>query len=277
MSTKANKKLLSIITVNYNNADNLFKTLQSVYNQSNALKGQFEYIIIDGGSTDKSLSIIKEYNSKKPNLISYWCSEKDNGIYNAMNKGIKKAKGEYCLFLNAGDYLLSKNTLSDLFQEIKNKKADIFYSDLYSADNKLLSTFPEKVDIAFFMQGSFNHQNSLLKRSLFKTVNQYDETYKITADVKFFAECAYAKKKFMHIKTPIAAYDGNGVSASINHVDEVVRYNTELYPDLGPIFKEYQYYKDSIYGKIIRQFGHPKSLDFFLRVYRFFYRLFHKR
>jgi glycosyltransferase involved in cell wall biosynthesis len=91
--------LLSIITINYNNLSGLEKTIQSVLNQT--LKN-FEFIIIDGGSTDGS----KEYNQEKNEFIDCWVSESDNGIYHAMNKGIKMAKGEYCLFLNSGDYLV---------------------------------------------------------------------------------------------------------------------------------------------------------------------------
>ena len=86
----------SIITINYNNADGLRRTIESVVSQTYA---DYEYLIIDGGSTDGSVNAIKEYEDK----ISYWVSEKDGGIYNAMNKGVKVAHGEYLIFMNSGD------------------------------------------------------------------------------------------------------------------------------------------------------------------------------
>ena len=92
--------MISIITINLNNKDGLKRTIESVINQNKF--DIIEYIIIDGGSTDGSVDIIKEYNDK----ITYWVSEKDKGIYNAMNNGIKASSGDYLLFLNSGDHLI---------------------------------------------------------------------------------------------------------------------------------------------------------------------------
>src|SRR5688572_1097864 len=108
---------ISIITVNYNNGNGLKDTIESVLKQDHPL----EYIIIDGGSSDDSVSHIEKYAAK----IDYHISEKDNGIYNAMNKGIAKASGEYLLFLNSGDKFCSADSLSSLIQYGKN--ADIIY------------------------------------------------------------------------------------------------------------------------------------------------------
>ena len=99
---------LSIITINLNNASGLEKTIQSVINQTYK---DFEFIVIDGASTDGSVEVIKKYSSG----INYWVSESDTGIYNAMNKGIRKAQGEYCLFLNSADYLFSPNLISAVY------------------------------------------------------------------------------------------------------------------------------------------------------------------
>ena len=95
---------LSIITINYNNKEGLLKTILSVVNQNHH---DYEYIIIDGGSNDGSVDIYKDYADKN----DYWVSEKDKGIYNAMNKGIDVAKGEYCIFMNSGDTFYDSNTL----------------------------------------------------------------------------------------------------------------------------------------------------------------------
>ena len=98
---------LSIITINYNNASGLRKTIESVVNQTSL---EFEYIVIDGASTDGSIEIIKEFKDK----ITFWVSEPDTGIYNAMNKGIHSAKGKYCQFLNSGDSLVPPNVTESM-------------------------------------------------------------------------------------------------------------------------------------------------------------------
>ncbi len=102
-------KKVSVITINYNNAQGLQKTIDSVISQTFK---DYEFIIIDGGSTDESVDIIRKNSGK----ISYWVSEKDGGIYNAQNKGAKKASGEYCLFLNSGDFLMDSQTLEKVFK-----------------------------------------------------------------------------------------------------------------------------------------------------------------
>ena len=109
---------LSIITVNLNNKTGLEKTVKSVCSQTFE---EFEFIIIDGGSTDGSLDIIKRYEDN----ISCWVSEQDKGVYNAMNKGIKMAKGEYLQFLNSGDSLINSDVLNKVFKE--NKTEDIIF------------------------------------------------------------------------------------------------------------------------------------------------------
>src|SRR4030043_464009 len=113
---------LSIITINLNNAAGLRQTIESVINQTFS---DYEYIIIDGGSTDGSVDVIKEYASK----LRYWITEPDTGIYNAMNKGIMQAKGEYFQFLNSGDWFLNETILQKLFSVDHN--ADILYGDEY--------------------------------------------------------------------------------------------------------------------------------------------------
>ena len=109
-----NMTQLSIITINKNDAKGLEKTLESIWKKQSFK--DFEHIIIDGASTDNSINIIKKYASH----LSYWVSEPDKGIYNAMNKGIIKAKGNYLLFLNSGDWL-ENDILARVFKEISQK------------------------------------------------------------------------------------------------------------------------------------------------------------
>ena len=99
---------LSIITINFNDAKGLEKTIQSVINQTYK---DFEYIVVDGASTDGSVDVIKKYSNK----LTHWVSEPDTGIYNAMNKGTRMASGEYCLYLNSGDFLADNDVLEKAF------------------------------------------------------------------------------------------------------------------------------------------------------------------
>ncbi len=119
----SHKPLMSIITVVFNGEKFLEQTIQSVINQTYK---NIEYIIIDGGSTDGTLDIIKKYKDK----IDYWASEKDEGIYDAMNKGIKVAKGKYLAFINADDWY-EDNALNHVFSAYsQNQNIDFFYGNL---------------------------------------------------------------------------------------------------------------------------------------------------
>ena len=110
--------ILSIITINYNNAQGLGKTLNSVLTQTNT---QFEHVIVDGASTDNSVEIIQHYekDAAARGIKVVWVSEKDKGIYNAMNKGIKMASGEYCQFLNSGDILSCDEVVQVMYNYLK--------------------------------------------------------------------------------------------------------------------------------------------------------------
>lgn len=113
---------ISVITINYNNHDGLKKTIQSVVSQS---YNDIEYIIIDGGSTDGSVDLIKEYNDK----IDYWISETDNGCYHAMNKGVKVASGEYVIFMNSGDYFYADDIIEYFVNS--NPSEDVLCGNTY--------------------------------------------------------------------------------------------------------------------------------------------------
>ena len=135
-------KQVSIITVNYNDKEGLQRTINSV----KPLKFRdFEHIIIDAASTDGSVELIKANQDR----FSYWVSEKDEGIYDGMNKGIAQANGKYVLFLNSGDYLISKDALSYIFDELNQ---DFLYGHL--THNKAVdlraSIYNQKLDIPFF-------------------------------------------------------------------------------------------------------------------------------
>ena len=208
------KYLLSIITINKNNCNGLEKTCLSVVSQTYK---KFEWLIIDGASDDGSIKVIKKHSA----YISYSVSEKDSGIYNAMNKGISRATGEYLLFLNSGDFLLHPWTLNDVIEEIKtSEEADVYYSDCV-CDTYLLIKKPKKIDLDFFAVDNINHQNCLIKRELFKH-RMYDETSPIIADWLFFiTELIEHNISFFHLNTNIAMYDTTG--DSVKNIKEVYK------------------------------------------------------
>src|SRR5690554_4847972 len=161
---------LSIITVNLNNANGLSKTLESVASQTFT---NYEHIIIDGGSNDGSVDIIKDYERKyngAPGHL-YWVSEPDKGIYNAMNKGIKVASGEYCLFLNSGDWLL-KNSIKDrIFSD--HTSPDILSCDLQSSKGKI--SYPGKIDLLYLLFNTLGHPSTFIKKTIFEKYGLYNE------------------------------------------------------------------------------------------------------
>lgn len=201
-------KKLSIITINYNNSVGLRRTIESVCTQNYK---DFEYIVIDGGSNDGSIDIIKEYE----NIIDYWVSEPDKGIYNAMNKGVKNAKGEYCLFLNSGDYLYNKDSL-DLFQEDKSK-FDIISGYVYRADDKgkliKIRKVYENISMAEIIKKSLPHPSTFIKRKLL-VLNPYDENFRICSDWKFFLEELLIKNaSFKVLPGVISVFELGGISS----------------------------------------------------------------
>ncbi|MDR0879030.1 MAG: glycosyltransferase [Treponema sp.] len=254
---------LSIITVNRNNVVGLEKTIQSVVCQTFA---DFEYIVIDGNSDDGSVDIIKKYADK----ITWWISEPDSGIYNAMNKGIRKSTGEYCLFLNSADCLLAPETLQTVFAEI-DCTADIYYSNWSKSDGTYLA-IPQNVDVNYIIGHSINHQNMLIRRSLFIEHGFYNETLRIVGDTEFLLKEAWIYKTiFVHINTDIVLYDLRGISTV--HADK--RENEkklvfkDIFGDISPSICELYDYRTSIYGDIIEKYGNTKLLNFILKSYRY--------
>jgi glycosyltransferase involved in cell wall biosynthesis len=198
---------LSIITVNKNDALGLERTCQSIVCQTFE---DFEWLVIDGASCDGSVDIIKKYANK----MVYWISEQDTGIYNAMNKGIRQAKGDYCLFLNSGDWLFGLDSLSKAFAKInKLDDADFYYSDSLRSDNTIWK-MPKNITIdTLYLQAGPSHQNTFIKRSLFLSHEFYDENYKTISDSIFFIkEYWLHHSKFIYINTIISVYSIGGIS-----------------------------------------------------------------
>lgn len=200
--------LLSIITINYNNAEGLKKTVSSVLNQ--AFKN-FEYIIIDGGSTDGSPEVMSLYAKH----LAYSVSEKDKGIYNAMNKGISVANGEYCLFLNSGDYFADKHVLEKVFSV--KRTVDILYGDMQTIDesgNIQHLKMPARTGMMHLYADTIWHPVSFIKTSLFKKFGPYNEAYKITGDYELFLRFILKHKASTeHLPFEISVFDTTGISS----------------------------------------------------------------
>jgi glycosyltransferase involved in cell wall biosynthesis len=201
--------LISIVTVNYNNIEGLKKTFESVQEQNKTL---FEHIIIDGGSTDGSLEFIKSNES----CFSYYVSEKDNGIYNGMNKGVKFCKGNYIFFLNSGDTFYSNNIISNVVSS--NPIGDIIYGDinviLRSGLNRIIK-MPEKLSVGITLNTTITHQAIFHKKSLFDNKG-YSEDYKIISDWIFYNEAILFKKAtYNYLNFTIANFESGGISSNI--------------------------------------------------------------
>jgi len=200
--------LISVITVSFNAQHFIEQTILSIINQTYI---NLEYIIIDGGSTDGTIDIIKKYESK----ITIWKSEPDKGIYDAMNKGIKLANGDWINFMNCGDSFYSTNTLQQVVDKLLiNKETDVLYGNtiINVATNKYM-VLPEKLEyISNYLP--FCHQSSFVKTALAKKY-PFDLNYKFVADYNFFFQLYHKKYKFTYFNEPLSHYQiAKGFTAS---------------------------------------------------------------
>lgn len=170
---------ISIITINYNNANGLRITLESIKSQTYK---NYELIIIDGNSTDNSLSIIKDYRYE-------FISEPDKGPFDAMNKGIIKATGDYCIFMNSGDSFYDENVLESFISihPTKDIYTGIALEHLKNMLHHWVPAKEEELSLRFFYRNTLSHQASFIKTSIMKT-NLYDINYKIVSDWLFFVK-----------------------------------------------------------------------------------------
>ncbi|NGF56306.1 glycosyltransferase [Parapedobacter sp. SGR-10] len=200
----------SVITINYNNAQGLVNTIKSVIEQDYK---NFEYIIIDGGSTDGSTEIITQYQ----NHIDYSVSEKDNGIYHAINKGIKAASGDYVIFMNSGDRFYDTHTLTAYVDNITSSEYGVYYGNsigLFQSNNQVQLKQPEDLNLSFWFFNSLSHQATAINRKLFDVYGLYDENMEITSDWQYFVELFLLRNvKFKYIDRDMAYYDMHGISS----------------------------------------------------------------
>ena len=196
---------ISVITINYNNCYGLQATIESVISQT---YNDFEFIVIDGGSTDGSADVIKKYSEH----IAYWVSEKDSGIYNAMNKGVSHAHGGYCIFINSGDCFYSPNVLEIVVG--KGLLSDIVIGKVSIDDKDNIISPPPIGELTFYhlYAGAIPHQGSFIKTELLRN-HPYDESLKISSDWKFFVQAIILDNcSVTYIDDFVAKYDMTGFS-----------------------------------------------------------------
>ncbi len=198
---------LSVITICYNEK-NIARTCESIMAQTNQ---NFEWIVIDGGSTDGTLDILNQYKSR----IDIFVSEPDKGIYNAMNKGIRLAHGEYLNFMNGGDAFASPRCVAK-FLSYPDAGADVIYGNMnVIADNgkEFLRTYPDNVDKLFFFNDCIGHQASFIRRTVFDEFGLYNENNKIVSDWEKWIVLAENGGYFLHWNETIANFDNAGISS----------------------------------------------------------------
>lgn len=198
---------LTIITINYNNIEGLKRTVESVVNQT---WQAFEYIVIDGGSTDGSKAFLESQSDN----IDYWVSEPDKGIYNAMNKGIAKASGEYLLFLNSGDHFFSNSALQENYYRIADYDLIYFNIEFAGAGNSKIILYPEKLTFSYFYLGTICHQSTFIKKDLFDKIGFYDENFRFVSDWKFFISALFKVNcNYLKVNKILTTYHLDGISS----------------------------------------------------------------
>ena len=248
--------MISIITATFNSAKTLKDTIQSVLRQTNK---DFEYLIIDGGSTDETIDIVKSYESEFSGRLK-WVSEKDQGIYDAMNKGIKMASGDVVGILNSDDYFTSDDILQTVDNAFKSHEIDAIYGDIHfirdGAPDKCVRYYSSRMFSPFWLRFGFMpaHPSFYCKREVFEKAGLYSLDYKIGADyemmVRLFKKyrimSQYINKDFVTMRTGGAS--NNNVRSRITLINEDVKackengvYTNSLFVMLKFMYKIFEF------------------------------------
>lgn len=221
---------ISIITICYNDRNGLKKTFQSIKNQKSR---DFEYIVIDGGSTDGSVDLIKE----NKDIIDIWISESDKGIYNAMNKGARLAKGEYVTFVNSGDCLADEKVVVDVLAQLgKTKKEDLVFGEVLDLldDRTNVYSFSHELTLLSLHYGVVNHSGCFIKREL-QLKHPYREDLKICSDRQFFIEAiVFDNCSYSHIDRIITHFDKTGISSTSSSSQLIEDENDKILASVVP-------------------------------------------
>ena len=216
--------ILSIITVNLNNAEGLEKTLASVRAQT--AFDQIEHIVVDGASTDGSVAVLERYAD-----TLHFVSEKDGGIYEAMNKGVRMAQGTYLLFLNSGDWLADETVLSSLLPHLDG--TPLVIGRMQGATTGIVTPICEQITLLWLYRFFIPHPATFIKRDLLEK-RPYDESLRISSDWKFFVQTLVLDNvSYLSVDRIISIFDESGISSSNGSVGEKERILIlkELFPE----------------------------------------------
>ena len=222
---------LTIITINFNHLDGLKRTIDSILNQTFI---DYEWIVVDGGSTDGSRQLLEQYKDH----FAWWCSEPDNGVYNAMNKGLLHATGEYVNFMNSGDSFATPTILEEIFST--SHTASVIYGLMarQELNGEIFHRQMMKPKLQWFdfYNCTLCHQSTFTKRAMFDQYGLFDESYKAYADWRHFAQLfAIGKESSEFIPKVISIYEGGGISETNDTIchDELMRIRVEVYPNIN--------------------------------------------
>ena len=245
---------LTIITINRNNSVGLERTIQSVLDQ---ICDNFEYVVVDGASTDGSVEVIKRFATQFDDDRLKWISEPDKGIYNAMNKGIGMADGEYIQILNSGDCLAGPDVTTIM---LKKKKKKSFPGILYG---NMVKCFPDgrrisdrcfagqEITMLGMFTGTLNHDPAYIRRSLFKKYGYYDENLKIVSDWKWYLQAIIlGDEKPLYEDIDVTLFDMGGISETVGSREKIKVEREKVLNELFPeaITKDYTAYANDIYA-----------------------------
>lgn len=254
---------LTVVTINYNNREGLEKTLRSVTSQ---LSSEVEYIVIDGGSTDGSVELIQKYEK----YIAYWVSEPDKGIYNAMNKGIAHASGEYINFMNSGDCFHATDVLSRVLPLLKGK--DFYVGGqihVYEDKSNTLRVAPQSIKFVNLAHQALPHQATFIRTALLKK-RPYDESYRIAADwEQMFYELIIDNASYEAIPFVVADFDMMGISSDPRNNDlqreECDRVRKTLLPNR---IRDFVDNSNPLQRKILYAFGYESPMKRDMKILR---------
>lgn len=223
-----NEIFISIITVCYNSKTTIGDTLESIFHQS---FDEYEHIIVDGASTDGTIDIIKEWANRSSHIR--WISEKDKGIYNAMNKGIMMAKGKYIWIVNSDDWA-ENNSLRTIYEYLSASPTQILCGWTRIVDADKNEQYVIKSNKKTFDRGinklklGISHPATVVSREVYESIGLFDETYYITSDVDFILRAYFSNVKFGFFESIISNMRNNGVSNVMNfkkyYHDWAIRY-----------------------------------------------------
>jgi len=240
----SNRSLISVITVVYNDEKHIENTILSVLKQTH---DHVEYIIVDGGSSDETINIIKKYGKK----IDYWVSEPDDGIYSAMNKGVAVAKGDWIIFINSGDIFYNDSALSCVVNQISDT-SDVVYGQCLVAYASGVQFKKLPRDIEDMWKGTVSSHQSILIRSNLMKKYYFDCTFSLAADHELLSKLFHSGCRFQYLQEIIAVVSASGVS-------DTKRF--DVYNEFSRVSKQY------FAQKPFRCYFFIRQLDCFLRIF----------